>query len=445
MDRTRTPQALGDERRGGGGRSPLQRLAEPPAGPFRPGFWRSPLRGPWLTSFLGTLLLPLIVIVAVTGLISDGAYQPQLGLNSPFDRYGGLDVLIHLPASSPPWLYAVTQGLHITVGLVAIPLLLAKLWSVIPRLFTWPPARGLGHLVERASLLLLVGGSLFEFATGVLNIQDFYPWHFNFVREHYYGAWVFIAALTAHVLVKLPTVVRAYRDQGFLRPLRDDLLHTRPEPAAPGGLVAVDPAAPTLSRRGLLGLVGGASAAVLLVNIGESVGGPLRRLALLAPRGRVFGTGPNDFQVNKSALAAGVIARATDPRWRLTLRGPRTVRLDRAALLRLPQHSYELPIACVEGWSTTQRWTGVRLADLAQLVGAPEDAAMHAASFQRGGAFRQATFTAAQLRDPRSLLALVVNGVDLSLDHGYPARVIVPAVPGVHCTKWIGTLTFLRA
>jgi hypothetical protein len=247
------------------------------------------------------------------------------------------------------------------------------------------------------------------------------------------------------VLVKLPTMVRAFREQGFLRPLHDDLVHTRPEPAGPDGLVPVAPAEPTISRRGLLVLVGGASTALLLVNIGESIGGPLRRLALLAPRGRVFGTRPNDFQVNKTALAAGVIAAANDPNWKLTVRGPRKVKLDRPALLRLPQHSYRLPIACVEGWSTTQRWTGVRLADLADLVGAPPDAAMHAASLQRGGAFRQATFTAAQVRDPRSLLALRVNGADLSLDHGYPARVILPAVPGVHCTKWIGSLTFLRA
>jgi DMSO/TMAO reductase YedYZ molybdopterin-dependent catalytic subunit len=416
-----------------------------PRGPFRPEFWRSPLRGPWLTSFLGTALVPLIVVVAVTGLISDGAYDPQLPLNSPFARHGALDLLIHLPASSPPWLYALTQGMHVTVGLVAIPLLLAKLWSVIPRLFAWPPARGFVHLVERASLLLLVGGALFEFATGVLNIQVFYPWHFNFVRAHYYGAWVFVAALTAHALVKLPLVVRAFREQGFVRPLRHDLAHTDPEPAHASELVPVAPGAPTLSRRGLLGLVGGASAALLVLNVGETVGGPLRRLALLAPRGRVFGTGPNDFQVNKTAFAAGVIAAARDPRWKLAVRGPRTQTFDRAALLRLPQHDYEMPIACVEGWSTTQRWSGVRLADLAEVVGAPADARLLASSLQRAGAFREATFTGAQVRDPRSLLALRVNGAGLSLDHGYPARIIVPAVPGVHCTKWIGALTFLRA
>ena len=40
------------------------------------------------------------------------------------------------------------------------------------------------------------------------------------------------------------------------------------------------------------------------------------------------------------------------------------------------------------------------------------------------------------------MLALRVNGSDLSPDHGYPARVIVPAAPGVHNTKWVTSLTF---
>ena len=35
-----------------------------------------------------------------------------------------------------------------------------------------------------------------------------------------------------------------------------------------------------------------------------------------------------------------------------------------------------------------------------------------------------------------------MNGVDLSLDHGYPARVIVPANPGVHNTKWVAKISF---
>ena len=64
------------------------------------------------------------------------------------------------------------------------------------------------------------------------------------------------------------------------------------------------------------------------------------------------------------------------------------------------------------------------------------------ASLERGGAFSRATLQANQVGDPDSLLALQVNGADLSLDHGFPARVIVPALPGVHNTKWVASLDF---
>ncbi len=105
-------------------------------------------------------------------------------------------------------------------------------------------------------------------------------------------------------------------------------------------------------------------------------------------------------------------------------------------------HDETLPIACVEGWSTTQTWRGVRLGDLAKLAGAAPADAVHVESLQAKGAFRQATLAASQLHDERALLALQVGGKDLSPDHGYPARIIVPALPGVHCTKWVGRMTF---
>lgn len=47
-----------------------------------------------------------------------------------------------------------------------------------------------------------------------------------------------------------------------------------------------------------------------------------------------------------------------------------------------------------------------------------------------------------QVHDHRSLLALRVNGAELSPDHGYPARMILPGAPGVHNTKWVTRLTF---
>ena len=128
------------------------------------------------------------------------------------------------------------------VGLVAVPFLLAKLWSVIPRLFVWPPVASPAQAIERLSIALLVASAVFQFVTGIMNAQYWYAFHFNFVVAHYYGAVVFVASLVLHVLVKTPVILRAYRERGWLRPLRDDLLHTRPEPSdGDGGLVVGRP------------------------------------------------------------------------------------------------------------------------------------------------------------------------------------------------------------
>ncbi|HEX4307775.1 MAG TPA: hypothetical protein VHZ54_17195, partial [Solirubrobacterales bacterium] len=163
--------------------------SEPPPGPSRPSFWRSPLRGPWLTSILGSALLPLILVCAVTGFLSQAAYDPGLGNNSLLPDGGlGIDIYFFHWPTSPSWIYAFTQGLHVVSGLAATPILLAKLWSVMPKLFEWPPIRSASHALERASLALLVGGSVFVLGTGLLNIQVFYPWPFRFLTAHYYGA-----------------------------------------------------------------------------------------------------------------------------------------------------------------------------------------------------------------------------------------------------------------
>ena len=397
-----------------------------PPGPFRPSFWRSPLRGPWLTALLGSVLLVLVAIVAVTGFVSHAAYQPDLPYNAIVDPTADLPLNFAWPTGFT-YLYAVTQGLHVNVGLVAIPFLLAKLWSVIPRLFVWPPAASPAQALERLSIGLLVGSSIFEFVTGVMNIQYWYGFRFNFVVAHYYGAVVFVASLLLHIALKMPVIVRAYRERG----------------AARTDLVPAAPAAPTITRRGLFAVVGAGSAALLLANVGETIGGPLRRLSLLAPRRQVLGPGPNDFQVNRTARGAGVTAAMTGPEYRLALRFEgREVSLARDELLAMDQHTATLPIACVEGWTTTQEWTGVRLSELARAAGAEGAETALVRSLQPRGALRLASLTGDQLQDEDALLALKVNGADLSPDHGYPARVIVPALPGVHNTKWVGEIEF---
>jgi len=424
-------------------------LSSPPPGPFRRSFWRSPVRGPWLTSVFGLVLLASIPVLFVTGLLSYAAYNPDLSpVNDLTPGKGPLGFYLFSWPTNPVWLYRLNQGVHVTLGLTLVPVLLFKLWSVLPKLFEWPPLRSPAHALERLSLFLLVGGAVFEFVTGILNIQTWYKFPGSFYPLHFYGAWVFIAGFVVHVALKLPAMVRALRSRSLIAELRTNLARMRPEPPDAGYLAPVTPAEPTISRRGVLAFAAAGSALIALLSVGQSLGGPLRRTALLAPHGQDVGSGPGDFQVNQTAASAGISAAETGEAWRLSLgsdgqKGGAPVVLRRADLLRMEQHSASLPIACVEGWSTDdQTWTGVRLRDLARLAGVTQPSSVLVRSLEHGGAFSQAALSEGQIMNPDSLLALRVNGADLSPDHGYPARVIVPANPGVHNTKWVASLTF---
>ena len=428
-------------------RLPLPDPDHPPPGPFRPTFWRSPLRGPWLTSLLGLLLLITIPLIALTGFLSNDAYNPSLPGNSVGRTLGPLDFYLFNWPTHPSWLYVLTQGTHVTIGLAAFPILLVKLWSVFPKLFEWPPAPSPAHALERLSLAFLVGGALFEFATGILDIQYAYLFKFFFTNAHYYGAWVFTAAFVFHTAIKLATMKTSLATRRGLQPLMDNLAATRPEPQGEpqSSLIAAAPAAPTMSRRALLGTMGVGSLFLFIQGAGDSIGGPLRMLAIFGPRDQA-GAGPNGFAVNRTAAAAQITAAEVGPAWKLELAAHRrTVELTREQLLAMPQYSHELPIACVEGWSTTQRWTGVRVADLARVAGITGATTVKSISIEKDGVFSAATLSKTEVRDGRTLLALMVNGVDLSLDHGYPARIIGPALPGVHCTKWVSKMQFDEA
>ncbi len=153
------------------------------------------------------------------------------------------------------------------------------------------------------------------------------------------------------------------------------------------------------------------------------------------------GNDPNHFPVNHTAAEAGIGPDRTGPAWTLELVGTDTLSLTRDELLALPQIAADLPIACTEGWSTTQRWTGVRLADLARKAGVASYGPATLEALDGSGV----VLTGSQVGASESMVALKVNGADLSLDHGYPARVMIPAAPGEHNKKWMSRITFEEA
>jgi DMSO/TMAO reductase YedYZ molybdopterin-dependent catalytic subunit len=272
--------------------------------------------------------------------------------------------------------------------------------------------------VERGSLLLLVGGSVFEVTTGLINVARFYPWGFFFTTTHYWVAWITLGALVMHIAAKATEIRR-----GLGTPLKrqDEPDH------APG----------SLSRRGFIVTVSAATGAVTLVTVGQTVT-PLQDLAVLGQRHADIG--PQHLPVNKSAVEAKV---TRDPAYRLAVEGPRPFTVTLEDLQAMPQHTVPLPIACVEGWSASADWTGVRVRDLLDRAGIAHDAEVVVESMQQKGLYRKSSLHTPHTRDDRTLLALRLNGAELDLDHGFPCRLIAPDRPGVQQTKWVNRLAAL--
>ncbi|MDQ3094846.1 MAG: molybdopterin-dependent oxidoreductase [Actinomycetota bacterium] len=412
------------------------RAPDPVALVPKPTDFTSRLRGPEVTSRVGLWLGICFLIAFVTGLYSHFQQDMPGWLTLP---------------TRPVSLYRVTQGLHVIAGSAAVPLLLVKLWSVFPKLFDrldLGNVRRLGlQLAERGSIALLISAAIFQLSTGLLNTTHWYPWDFSFRATHYAVGWVAIGSLLVHIAVKLPVIRDAITGPVDGPPppddRSDDEAGSAPMPtetSQPAEPVTAGHGTPGLSRRGLLRATWLATGVVVLSTAGATV--PLlRKISIFGVRD---GDGPQGVPINKSAAAAGVTDLARDPGYQLELvSGDRSVKLSLDELIQMPQTDSTLPIACVEGWSATGDWRGVRLRDLLDLVDAPADVDVVATSLQKSGAFRSSQLPSQFVEDPLTLLALRLNGEPLSIDHGFPCRVIAPNRPGVLQTKWVAKLEVL--
>jgi DMSO/TMAO reductase YedYZ molybdopterin-dependent catalytic subunit len=103
----------------------------------------------------------------------------------------------------------------------------------------------------------------------------------------------------------------------------------------------------------------------------------------------------------------------------------------------MPAHDTVLPSPCVEGWSFSAPWSGVRVRDLLAMAGAEPDRTILLESLEPQGVYRASTLNAGQAADRDTLLATHLDGEPLALDHGFPCRLIAPNRPGVLQTKWV--------
>jgi DMSO/TMAO reductase YedYZ molybdopterin-dependent catalytic subunit len=224
-----------------------------------------------------------------------------------------------------------------------------------------------------------------------------------------------------HIAVKLPII------RGALTSDVEDTTYDRPTATRPG----------VLSRRGLLRTTWVAAGVAVLATAGSTV--PiLRKVSVFGVRS---GDGPAGIPINKSAAAAKVAPAAMSGDYRFSVAyGDEERSFTRDELLAMEQRTETLPIACVEGWSASGMWSGVRVRDLLDLVGGPSGSDVLVVSLQESGPYRETVLQGNFADDDRTLLALALEGEPLALDHGYPARLIAPNRPGVLQTKWVTRL-----
>lgn len=416
------------------------RAALPPFARRRPPIpdesdYPSTLRSVDTTVRIGRWLGICVLVCFLTGLYSHFVQHPLSWLTLPH---------------RPVWIYRVTQGLHVTSGIAAIPLLGLKLWAVTPKFWTRPLLGGLRRILERASILVLIASVAFELISGLLNVAEFYPWTFFFPTVHYAVAWIAIGSVVVHIAVKLPEIrtvlgPRSAHAGGAASDSRPGKAGGR-APASRAGVVGRElgqPSAdavagsdrprPAVSRRGLL-LVGASAAGVVtLATAGDRIPA-LAAISVLAQRG---GSGPQGLPVNRTAAEAGVRRAIVTPDWTLAVVGAGNAgrSFSLAQLRALPQRTVDLPIACVEGWARQASWTGVPLGDLLDRAGVARGAA-RVVSLE-SGLYGRSVVPAGTVDDPLTLIALQLAGEDLHPDHGYPARLIAPGRPGALQTKWL--------
>ena len=153
-----------------------------------------------------------------------------------------------------------------------------------------------------------------------------------------------------------------------------------------------------------------------------------------------FVTAAGDFYRIDTALS---FPRVDAAKWALDITGlvDRPLRVTYAELLAMPQVERVVTLCCVSNevggeYVGNAVWRGVLLADLLDKVGIKPGAEQVYSTSIDGWT---CGFPVEVARDGRdAMIAVGMNGATLPLEHGYPARLVVPGLYGyVSATKWL--------
>jgi DMSO/TMAO reductase YedYZ molybdopterin-dependent catalytic subunit len=97
-----------------------------------------------------------------------------------------------------------------------------------------------------------------------------------------------------------------------------------------------------------------------------------------------------------------------------------------------------LTIQCVEGWDADVPWEGIALSYLLNQAGVSPNVAHVTISAITG---YSTTLSSDEAASSDNMIALKVGGAPLTIDHGYPARLVAPSRPGLNWVKYVSRIT----
>jgi DMSO/TMAO reductase YedYZ molybdopterin-dependent catalytic subunit len=143
-------------------------------------------------------------------------------------------------------------------------------------------------------------------------------------------------------------------------------------------------------------------------------------------------------------LSYGPPPRLNLQKWDFSLIGQleQPLRLSWKELRELPRAVQISDFHCVTTWSRyDNRWEGVQVRELIKLVKLKPEA-RHVFALCDGG--YTTNLTIEEFLDDDVILAWGHDGKDLSPDHGFPLRLVVPKLYGWKSAKWVRAIDFTK-
>ena len=155
---------------------------------------------------------------------------------------------------------------------------------------------------------------------------------------------------------------------------------------------------------------------------------------------------PGQIKTDKFPLLhLGVVPKFNARTWRLRIKGEvaKPLELTYEQVLALKKSASVSDFHCVTRWSRFDNlWEGVLFRDLAQLAQPTPKAAFVSIEAEAG---YSTNLPLPVVLEEDVILAYRLDGADLTPDHGWPLRLIVPKKYAYKSAKWVRVIRFLAA